>query len=313
MNEFEFISKLTELEQHGCPLIQHGIGDDCAVFNVSGQKFLITTDTLVEDVHFNTDDSAEMVGRKILAVSMSDIAAMGGKPLFAVVTSSMSAQRFQDKSEIIIKSIFQYAKESEIQIVGGDITGFTPGVDGMVFTLTLIGKMNDGVAPVFRNTAQVGDLIYVTGKLGGSLTSKKHLSFTPRIKEGIFLAEHGITSMIDLSDGLSGDLGHILEQSNVGAMIYEDKLPISDAALKNSKITGKQPWLHALNDGEDFELLFTIPREKSDKLRSFWDFGVKISIVGEIMENSFGYKIQLADGQHVDIKTESFDHYNQTK
>ncbi|MCD4656689.1 MAG: thiamine-phosphate kinase [Planctomycetes bacterium] len=309
MNEFEFIGRLANMEQHRCPLIQHGIGDDCAVFDISGQKFLITTDTLVEDVHFDANDSAELVGRKILAVSMSDIAAMGGKPMFAVVTSSMSGRRFQEKSEIIIKSIFQFAKESEIQIVGGDITGFTPDVDGMVFTLTLIGVMNAGFEPALRKTAQVGDLIVVTGNLGGSYASKKHLNFEPRIKEGIFLAEHGITSMIDISDGLSGDLGHILADSNVGAQIYEEKLPISEYADKNSKKTGKSAWVHALNDGEDFELLFTIAKEKAQVLESSWNFDVELSNIGEIMEKGFGYKIQLANGQLVDIKPESFDHF----
>ena len=312
MNEFEFIRKLADLEQHLCPLIQHDIGDDCAVFDISGQKFLITTDTLVENVHFDENDDAELVGRKILAVSMSDIAAMGGTPLFAVVASSMSAQRFQDKSEKIIKSIIQYAKDNEIQIVGGDVTGFMPNVEGMVFTLTLIGAMKEGVEPVLRKTAQVGDSIAVTGMLGGSYTSKKHLNFTPRVKEGKFLAELCASSMIDISDGLSGDLGHILEQSNVGAQIYEKKLPISEFAMKNSMITGKQPWFLAFNDGEDFELLFTIPQAKMQELLSLWDFEVKISFIGEIMEKSFGYKIQLADGQQVDIKAESYDHYNHT-
>ena len=179
----------------------------------------------------------------------------------------------------------------------------------MVFTLTLIGVMNEGFMPVLRKTAEIGDLIVVTGSLGGSYTSKKHLNFTPRVNEGLFLVELGVNSMIDVSDGLSGDLGHILEYSNVGAQIFENKLPLSEFAVKNSKKTGKQAWVHALNDGEDFELLFTIAREKTQELEKSWDFEVDLSFIGEIKEQNFGYKIQLADGQQVDIQTDSYDHF----
>jgi len=310
MNEFEFIRRIAGIEQHKCPFVEYGIGDDCAVFDAGGTKFLITTDTLVEEVHFDVDDDPALIGRKILAVSISDVAAMGGKPLFAVVTSSMSPDRFNEKSEKILRGIFNYAKKSEIQIIGGDTTGFKPGTDGMVFTLTLIGKMDDGVAPVMRNSAKIGDLIAVTGNLGGSLISKRHLNFTPRVPEGTFLAKFGVSSMLDVSDGLSGDLGHILEQSIVGAKIYEEKIPVSDAAIAHSRKTEQPVWVHALNDGEDFELLLTFPASKRDDLVDSWDFATELSIIGEIVEQSEGYKIQLANGQRIDVRAGSFDHFN---
>ena len=116
--------------------------------------------------------------------------------------------------------------------------------------------------------------------------------------------------MLDVSDGLSGDLGHILEQSIVGAKIYEEKIPVSDAAIAHSRKTEQPVWVHALNDGEDFELLLTFPASKRDDLVDSWDFATELSIIGEIVEQSEGYKIQLANGQRIDVRAGSFDHFN---
>ena len=316
MREFELIDWLRTLAEPADNLLA-GIGDDCAVFRIADEMLLATTDMLVEGVHYTKDDPPELVGRKLLTVSISDIAAMGGIPLFALVSTAFAGSKTDAYIKALAKSLFTTAKKFQIAIIGGDTTGFTPATDGAALSLTLLGKMQKNIKPVMRSTAEVGDIIAVTGTLGNSLQTGKHLNFEPRIKEGQFLAEFGVNSMIDISDGLSGDLNHVLAQSEKGALIYEDKIPASPSLLKttSSQTRAKQDSTKlsaavyaALNDGEDFELLFTFDANRREELAAKWQFATELSFIGEIKPAEFRFKIQLANKKIIPVKIDSWQH-----
>ncbi len=280
-SEFEWIHWLTQRipkRLQGRP----GIGDDAAVLPDGGsESLLFTTDTLVEGVDFRLRDARpELVGRKALAVNLSDIAAMGGRPLAFVMALGIPRNFNNAWVEKFYQGAIRMAKEYKTLWVGGDLSRSRQ----FFVTIALLGCAKRREI-IFRRGAKPGDWIGVTGSLGGSILGK-HFRFHPKIREGCFLASRfHPTAMMDSSDGLLQDLGHILKASGVGADIDLDKIPVSAAARQLAKKDPQRALKHALTDGEDFELLFTMPPGKAKRCKKVWQrsfSGSKLTWIGRI-------------------------------
>lgn len=251
-----------------------GPGDDCAVANPTGDRqLLLKTDCVVEGLHFLPDTEPELIGRKALARAVSDIGAMGGKPLHALVTLFVHSSRPVSQIKGIYKGMGELAQQFGISIAGGESSGLPS--DGLIINVALTGEIPNGKA-VLRSTAQAGDLIAVTGILGGSFPTGHHLTFIPRVQEGQLLATSGIASaMMDLSDGLGTDLPRLAAASGLGFRIQEELLPVRPG------FTTAQ----AIGDGEDYELLFTLrpqDKERALQLAATQFQGTPITIIGEM-------------------------------
>ncbi len=252
-----------------------GSGDDCAVLRLNSYSYqLFTCDMIIEGVDFRKVDNLEAVGRKALAISISDIAACGGLPRHALVSLGLPKNMRVHQVDLLAKGIFGLAKKYKINIVGGDISASTK----LIIDVSMLGEVQKHKL-CLRRGAKSGDIIMVTGSFGGSIKGK-HLKFTPRLKEARFLVDNfKINSMIDVSDGLIQDLGHILEQSSAGAVLYESLIPLSKEARGIEE---------ALCSGEEFELLFTASRDQASKIIRCSKYRFKV--IGEIMPASFGLR-----------------------
>jgi len=232
-----------------------GIGDDTALLRAHGATTLMSTDVIVDGVDFlSSKASPELIGRKALAVNLSDIAAMGGVPTFFTVALGLPRNTSQTWVKKFYQGLMKLAKSSDAHLAGGDFSR-SPCFFASV---TLLGKPA-GKKIVFRSGARAGDIIGVTGTLGGSILGR-HFRFDPRLKEGRFLADRA-SAMIDVSDGLVQDLEHVLTASRCSAEVDLDKIPVSKDARALGKGSKRKALLHALSDGEDFELLFTAPEQ----------------------------------------------------
>ncbi len=262
-SEFSFINWIRSLTP-AYPGVQIGIGDDAGLFRFGDAgECLITTDMLMDGVDFWLHElEPAVVGRKALAVSLSDIAAMAGRPLAAVIAVSLPKEGGRHLAERIHAGVSALAAEFQVAVIGGDTNSW----DGpLVICSTVLGSPT-GRGPVRRNGAQAGDWIMVTGDLGGSIL-QKHLAFRPRVQEALAIHKAvELHAMIDISDGLAADLHHLLDESGVGATIRAANLPISEAALRIDDL--RSPVEHALGDGEDFELLFTVSPEDGGRCRA---------------------------------------------
>jgi thiamine-monophosphate kinase len=252
LGEFGLIDALKRYAPVSKAVIR-GIGDDAAVLPFSKSEYqLFTTDMLAEDTHFTRRMSPQAIGHKALACSISDIAAMGGRPTFAVVSIGVP----KNFSVRFIKDIYQgierAARAFDVSIVGGD----TIKTDKIMINVALLGLVEKKFL-VTRDGACPSDWIFVSGLLVGSLESGRHLSFTPRLAQAQFLVENfKPNAMMDISDGLAGDLNHILKASKVGASLDYPFIPRHKGASLSQ----------AFNDGEDFELLFTLSASKARSL-----------------------------------------------
>ncbi len=269
MNEFELIEKLTR-SLPANKYVVTGSGDDCAVLDLGlpDKLLLFKTDALVEGTHFRTSAPPEKIGHKALARCLSDIAAMGGTPIAALITIALPKNFDVAFVEAIYSGINALARKHDVAIAGGETT---TNPECILISVALLGLVPRGKA-VLRSGAEAGDALFVTGELGGSLAAR-HLEFEPRLAQGRWLAENfQLHAMIDLSDGLAGDLRHILKASRVGAELLTTAIPISRAAKLASKAesSAKPPLLAALTDGEDFELLFTIAGKDAVPLLDAW-------------------------------------------
>src|SRR5476649_2020973 len=309
MNEFELIAKLTKSLPTNESVVA-GAGDDCAVLDlgVPDKLILFKTDAVVEGVHFTRETPPEKIGRKALARCLSDIAAMAGTPAAALVTIALPAAPKRGEGGLenfdaefvskIYDGLNALAKKYGVAVVGGETTT-NPG--RILISIALLGTVPRG-KQILRSGAKAGDAIFVTGELGGS-RAKKHLDFEPRLAEARWLAEHfSVHAMIDLSDGLAGDLRHILKAGDAGAELLKSAVPISrEAKLAARKGSPAKPaFAAALTDGEDFELLFTTSSKDAVKLLDAWKkkfTKLKLSCIGKIVAGD-GILIRDKSGSH---------------
>lgn len=256
MGEFDYIRWIRR-QTPPSPGILVGPGDDCAVVSTTdGQPLLVTTDMLMEGVDFRLAEAGpRRVGRKAMAANLSDIAAMGGKPISAFVSVALPKAHGQltlGLAEELYAGLREMADRYDTPIAGGDTNTWS---SGLAISVTLLGKPGPQ-GPVRRSGARPGDWLLVTGPLGGSILGK-HLDFLPRVNEALLLQQHArLHAMIDISDGLAADAFHLCEESMCGAVLVAEKVPISDAARQMQD--GKTPLEHALIDGEDFELAVAV-------------------------------------------------------
>lgn len=260
------------------PEVALGIGDDAAILHVPPDaETLVAVDTLMEGVHFTFPEATpERAGRKALAVNLSDIAAMAGEPWGVLFSVCLPRRRGRKFAEAVFAGLRELADAFDVAVVGGDTNTW----DGpLVLSVTVLGA-STGRGAVTRSGAQPGDWICVTGMLGGSLAGR-HLDFTPRIVEARQLhAATRLHAMIDLSDGLASDLRHLLEQSQVGAVVCGADIPIHPAAQQADDQRSRLD--HALGDGEDFELLFTLSPEAGARLLAAPPCAVPLTRIGTI-------------------------------
>lgn len=276
--EFELIEHFRAHSAQN-PDVLRGIGDDAAVVRwPESRTGLITADMLLEGVHFQFPTATPReIGRKAMGVNLSDIAAMAGQPRFAIVSLGLSKHHGSQVAVELFQGMRDIASEFGAAIIGGDTNSWN---GPLVINVTLIGDPHPRGA-VLRSGAQVGDWIMVTGELGGSILGRQ-FSFQPRVREARQLHEFiRLNSMMDVSDGIVGDLFHILEESHVGAILDAGAIPISPAAYQMPD--ARSPLEHALSDGEDFELLFTVSPADGQRLLAEAPLSLRISHVGEII------------------------------
>jgi len=303
--EEAFLKFVAEQSQR-LPSASLGIGDDAAILSLNqSTQLVVCTDLISDDVDFLLSEvTPQQIGRKAMAVNLSDIAAMASRPIGALLTLLLpSGQDSQDLAEGIFRGAAAIGKMFDCPIIGGD-TNTWPGK--VAVSVTVLGKCLFD-RPLTRAGAVPGDRIFVTGELGGTILGH-HLSFTPRIEEAIQLKTHyQLHAGMDLSDGLSRDLTRLCEQSGVGAQIDTRKLPLREDAKKLSETSGKSPWWHALHDGEDFEIIFTVSESEANRLSSDWSASVPVTEIGQITTER---QLQIIDerGNPLPLEVEGFSH-----
>lgn len=284
--ELDFVAWLRErLPAH--PRLRLGVGDDAALIDAAtngSDSIVTTTDLLIDGVHFQSEEhTPERIGRKALAVNLSDLAAMAARPTAAVVSLALPRDGAcglspQELAASLLEGMLPLAEQFDCPIAGGD-TNLGPGP--LVVSITALGCPTP-LGVLRRDGAKPGDQLLVTGSLGGSLIAK-HLDFDPRIEEALLLHErYGLTAGMDITDGLSIDLARLATASGVGAIVNEVALPLADVAREIAKQSGRSPLEHALHDGEDFELLFTAPPNEAKRLVAEQPIACGVTLIGEI-------------------------------
>jgi thiamine-monophosphate kinase len=301
-HEFDFIAQVRKgTPAH--PRVALGIGDDAALVRFPNSAgCLVTVDMLMEGVDFTIPPATpRQIGRKSLAVNLSDLAAMAGRPVACVASVALPRRGGFELGRGLMEGIGECASRFQVALAGGDTNTW----DGpLVISITCMG---DPVppGPVPRSGAQPGDWIMATGSFGGSIAGK-HLDFTPRIEEALALHQAvRLHAMIDVSDGLAADLAHILEESHVGAVLDEAAIPVSAAAL--AAADGKSPLDHALADGEDFELLFTVSPSDGQTLLNQPPCATQLTHIGEITAGT-ECRLRTRAGQIVPLPASGWKH-----
>lgn len=306
-----------------------GIGDDCAVLEpAAGRHLLATTDLLLEDVHFRRRYAEPAdIGWKALAVNLSDIAAMAGRPRWALVALACPSETTLDEVEAFYTGARDLASRHAVGIVGGDTTA-SPA--GWLIDVTLLG---DVVTPVLRSGARTGDVVAVTGSLGRSAAGQAVLEMTntpeaipasaqaevtaahlrpiPRVAEGQWLGmAGGVTAMIDLSDGLATDLGHIAEESGAHCRVGVERLPVDDATRGVARALGADPLAWATGGGEDYELLLTCDAGAFTRLAEglLRETGTRLHAIGDVVGPGTGVSFVDARGRPVPVAA-GFEHF----
>lgn len=301
-HEFDFIASIRQkLAQH--PRLAVGIGDDAALVGFPRSAgCLVTVDMLMEGVDFTIPPATpRQIGWKSLAVNLSDIAAMAGKPVACVVSVALPRQNGFVLGQGLMEGIVECADQFGVALAGGDTNTW----DGpLVVSITVLGEPTPK-GPVLRGGALPGDWIMTTGSFGASIVGK-HLDFTPRVAEALALGQAvSLHAMIDVSDGLAADLWHILDESGVGAMIDADAIPLSPQAVACRD--EKSPLEHALADGEDFELLFTVSPADGQALLHASPFDTPLSHIGQITAGR-DCLLRSADGTLVALAAMGWKH-----
>ncbi|HHY47464.1 MAG TPA: thiamine-phosphate kinase [Firmicutes bacterium] len=362
--EFGLIRRIRQRMNYTGGRVVLGIGDDAAILTPPGGKLLASIDMLVEGIHFKKElITPWQLGWKALAVNISDIAAMGGSPLYALVSIGLDDSADDTYVDGIYEGLMAIANQFDVKIVGGD-TVRSP--KALVIDVAILGEAE---APVTRSGARPGDLIAVTGCLGNSAAGltlllqdtgyrqvtgrgqdvsrgqdippgqncdrrqepgpkgdwkrmeeesswaselvQAHLQPVPRVAEGISLAGTGaVSAMIDISDGLSSEVNHIAEESNVGAVVYARDIPVSRALLAAAGAVGEDPLNWALFGGEDYELVFTFPSAAIDAVKeALGRSGGRVYVVGEVLPAGEGVTLVERDGSVRDLLPGGYNHF----
>ncbi len=300
-----------DLAQAGGPVLV-GPGDDCALIAPSAGPLLLTVDQLIEHRHFHgpilgsgrpaggpSGTPVDLVARKAVARSVSDIAAMGGRPRWALATGALAKDFPQPLAEELVDALAAWARHWGCPLVGGDLAALDPGQPA-VLTVTIGGEPDAARGAVLRSGARPGDEVWLTGALGGSLASGRHLTFEPRVREGAFLAEllaDRLHAMIDLSDGLGRDAGRVARASGVRIALDGPRVPLH-AGLGQS----------ALGDGEDYELLFVVDARAAGAVPPVCPAtGTPLTRIGRV-EAGEGCVLLDAQGRLADIRELGWDH-----
>lgn len=323
LSEFEIIRQFFTTQKTTRPDAILGVGDDCAILKPAHHHDLVMTmDNFIADVHFDKHYAAEDIGYKALAISLSDIAAMGAEPAWVLLSLTLPEANEKWLTHFA-HGFFQLAEQFSLQLVGGNTAQ-----GAMNISTQVTGFLPQGVG-LHRNAAQVGDLIYVTGTIGDAglalqaLQKKIKLSDAalaevlpklfrpaPRIKEGILLRDIA-HSAIDISDGLAADLNHLLQASSVGATIHTSRLPLSKTL--RTQIKPEHAWDLALGAGDDYELCFTVARERQAEFEfRFGSFNCGYICIGTI-EAEPGLRVMTADGKPYHINNNGYVHFEAQK
>jgi thiamine-monophosphate kinase len=321
VGEFGFINRIKEKSRESRGVLL-GIGDDAAVTAMTpGMILLSTSDMLAEGVHFELAWSdPTTLGRKSLAVNLSDIAAMGGIPRFALLSLAIPPGLSLEFMESFMSGFLEQAEKYGVSLIGGDTSS---SKTGLVISVTLLGEQYpDRISR--RSGACIGDMVCVSGTPGDSSLGldllksgcasgeavNRHLDPVPRVELGKIFAERQIpTAMIDISDGLCADLGHILESSLKGAKICIDNIPLSDNFRNCVDRNSLNFYRFPLSGGEDYELLFTMnPSKLKDAEDAASISGTTVSVIGEITEET-GLLLAFADGSRYDAELHCYDHF----
>lgn len=332
VGEFGLIRKIKEkIELRNNSTIK-GIGDDAAVLAPEEKQLVVSSDMLLESVHFDlTFCPLKHLGYKAVAVNVSDIAAMNAKPTQITVNIAVGARFTLEAVEELYEGIRLACENYKVDLVGGDTTSSRAG---LVISVTAIGEAKPEEI-VYRNGAKVNDLVCVTGDLGAAymglqilerekqafmanpdmqpeLNEKQYIvgrQLRPEARMDVIydLKERGIqpTAMIDISDGLASELFHICSQSGVGAVVYKDNLPADPQMLETAVEFSIDPLTCIMNGGEDYELLFTVPLAAYDELKNHPD----ITIIGNITEESEGVNLATKSGQVFPLKAQGWSHF----
>ncbi len=305
MGELSAIDRLVSRLAPGSDVIV-GIGDDCAVVRdptAPESDLVLTSDPVIEGVHFEPSAAPYEVGVKAVGRVLSDIAAMGAKPRWLLVNVAAPADCPIERLEAIYDGMGAAAATARASIVGGDLAQ----ADCLSLHLFGVGLVPQGAA-LLRSGATVGDALFVTGQLGGSILGR-HLAVEPRLAEGVFLREWA-SAMMDVSDGIATDLRHLAEMSGVGFELDADAIPVAPAA--HAMESGQSPLSHALHDGEDFELLFTVPASRRDDFEAAWreTFELPLACIGEATPAAAGIVCREADGTPVSLQAAGYTHFS---
>jgi thiamine-monophosphate kinase len=306
IGEIRLIARLARLLPSR-PDVIAGVGDDCAVVRAGARDpfdLLLTSDPVIEGVHFGPDAAPAAIGHKALGRVLSDIAAMGGEPLWALVDVVAPARTPAARLEGIYRGAVALARRAGMALVGGD-TSRGPVLELHVFG---VGRVPRGRA-LLRSGARPGDILYVTGVLGGSRAGK-HLRFAPRLAEGRWLGEgRWASALLDVSDGLATDLRRLAVASRVGIRLDAARVPVAPAARRLQD--GRPALAHALGDGEDFELLFTVRRAKAAAFEPAWRraFRLRCTRIGVVTDPREGIRLAGADGRLAPLRAHGYEHF----
>jgi len=331
LGEFGLIDRLTKDIKHTQPSTIMGVGDDAAVLKTGGKKYtLVSNDLLIEGVHFDmTYTPLKHLGYKAVAVNLSDIAAMNGTPRQIIVGLGISSKYTLEALEELYWGIKKACEVYHVDFVGGDTTS---SAHGMFISVTVIGDV-DKEKLTYRKGAQTGDLLCVSGDLGGAYMGlltlerekqafKANPSVQPELQGKDYILQRQLkpeprldivealkkqkilpTAMIDISDGLASEAIHISKESGVGVAIYENKLPIDQTTFSTAEEFKIPPSIAALNGGEDYELLFTISQSDYEKVQKIEE----VDVIGYITDISEGNRLISNDNQVIELTAQGWD------
>jgi thiamine-monophosphate kinase len=330
LGEFGLIDRIKTTVELRQKSTVKGIGDDAAVIGTGKKKTLVSTDLLLEGIHFDLSYvPLRHLGYKAVAVNLSDIYAMNGKPTQITVSIGLSSRFSLEAVDELYEGILLCCEKYNVDLVGGDTTS---SLSGLTISITAIGEADED-AIVYRNGAKETDLICVSGDLGSAYLGlqllereKRIFSENPNVQPDLsghdYVLERQLkpepradiidiltlekvrpTSMIDISDGLSSDLMHLCTQSNVGCRIYLDKIPVDHTAALAAEELNLDPTTCALNGGEDYELLFTVDIKDHARIKD----NPAVRIIGHMTEKSDGYNLVSA-GQMIELKAQGWKH-----